>query len=117
MINAICYPHPDCPDKEQCARCSAYSEPSGYSVSGSMNAMPYRVEGEACKWFVGKNACAKCGGQMKPSKAIAQTVTGIPDFPGDQHPTTLSPGGPGKLVDCLKCEKCGHSVTIGLDNQ
>ena len=51
---------------------------------------------------------------MKPSKAIAPTYTGIPDFPGDKHCVTISPGGPGKLVDCLKCEKCGHSVTKGL---
>ena len=58
--------------------------------------------------------CKKCGGQMKPSKAIAPTYTGIPDFPGDKHCVTISPGGPGKLVDCLKCEKCGHSVSIGL---
>jgi len=57
------------------------------------------------------DACKKCGGAMKPGKAIAQTYSaGTPDFPGDRHGMTCSPGGPGKLVDCLKCEACGWSV-------
>lgn len=54
--------------------------------------------------------CRKCGGEMKPSKAILQTYTGIPDFPGDTEIVTLSPGGPGKVAPCLKCSKCGWSV-------
>lgn len=53
--------------------------------------------------------CRKCGGQMKPGKAIQQTYTGMPDFPNGAV-VTLSAGGPGRLVDCDKCEKCGHSV-------
>ncbi len=53
--------------------------------------------------------CQKCGGEMKPGKALAQTVTGIPDL---GEVVTLSPGGPGKLIDCLKCAECGHSVGI-----
>ena len=55
--------------------------------------------------------CAKCGGRMLPGKAIEQTYTGVPDFIGDSYPVTLSAGGPGRLVDCLKCEACGWSVT------
>lgn len=55
--------------------------------------------------------CRKCGGTMAPSKAIEQTYTGVPDFPGDDNITTLSQGGPGVLVDCLKCRACGWSVT------
>lgn len=54
--------------------------------------------------------CRKCGGSMKPSKAIEQTYTGSPDFIGGEV-VTISPGGTGKLIDCLKCEKCGWSVT------
>ena len=51
-MNAICYPHPDCPDKEQCAR---YDPKGIYKwLATPMNAMPYRVEGEPCKWFVDK---------------------------------------------------------------
>jgi len=55
--------------------------------------------------------CRKCGGTMIPGKAIEQTLTGTPDFPGDTRGITMSPGGSGKLIDCLKCEKCGWSVT------
>lgn len=57
------------------------------------------------------NQCRKCGGVMEPGKAIEQTYTGLPDFPGDRYAVTVSPGGPGKLVDCLKCSACGWSVT------
>jgi hypothetical protein len=54
----------------------------------------------------------KCGGKMRPGKALAQTFTGgTPDFPGDDHVSTMSAGGPGKMIDCMKCEKCGWSVT------
>lgn len=48
--------------------------------------------------------CRKCGGQMRPGKAIAQTFDCSDEG-------TMSPGGPGKLVDCLKCEACGASTT------
>ena len=48
---------------------------------------------------------------MKPGSAIQETLTGIPDFPGDKHVVTVSPGGPGKMIDCMKCELCGWSVT------
>lgn len=48
---------------------------------------------------------------MRPGKAMDQTYTGSPDFPGDTHATTISAGGPGRLTDCMKCEDCGWSVT------
>lgn len=54
--------------------------------------------------------CYRCGGEMKPGKAIEQTYSGSPDFIGGAV-VTMSPGGKGRLIDCLKCEKCGHSVT------
>ncbi|MGZ8158355.1 MAG: hypothetical protein ACXWT4_06055 [Methylobacter sp.] len=57
--------------------------------------------------------CKRCQGEMKPGKAIKNTLTGIPDFIGDDHVCTVSPGGPGKLIDCLKCPECGYSVTLG----
>lgn len=59
-----------------------------------------------------KMVCRRCGGQMNPSKAIAQTYGGMPDFPGGAV-VTVSPAGPGKLVDCLKCCGCGHSIQKG----
>ena len=61
-----------------------------------------------------EGTCKKCGGAMKPGKAIAQTWTGLPDFPGDKHCVTISPGGSGKLIDCMKCEKCGWSMSANV---
>ena len=57
--------------------------------------------------------CRHCGGTMHPGKALAQTLMGTPDFPSDKTATTLSPGGPGEMIDCMKCEACGWSVTEG----
>ena len=56
----------------------------------------------------------KCGGKMKPSKAIVCKLTGYRDFPSDKYACTVSPDPrQPELVDCLKCEKCGWSVTYG----
>ena len=61
--------------------------------------------------------CRKCKGIMKPGKAIAQTyVGGMPDFIGDAHPVTFSAGGPGELIDCLKCQSCGHSFMPSVNS-
>ena len=51
----------------------------------------------------------RCGGRMKRGIALEQTYTGSPDFPGGEV-VTMSPGGPGRLVECMKCERCGWSV-------
>jgi len=61
------------------------------------------------KWLAERH-CRKCSGLMQPSKAIQETYTGVHDFP-DGIVVTVSAGGPGRLVDCMKCEKCGWSVT------
>ena len=53
----------------------------------------------------------KCQHEMKDGIAIQQTLTGTPDFIDDYAPVTLSPGGPGKLIECRKCVKCGYSQT------
>ncbi len=56
--------------------------------------------------------CIKCDVELVEGKAIEQTYTGgALDFPSDKYPVTLSAGGSGKLVDCLKCNKCGWSIT------
>lgn len=58
--------------------------------------------------------CIKCGGEMMPGKCIEQTWRWHHDFPGDQlgqRGQTMSPSGPGKLADCLKCVECGWSVS------
>ena len=62
--------------------------------------------------------CRKCGGTMRSSKALAQTLTaGTPDFPDDTHASTFSAGGPGELINCMKCEACGWSVTKGESDE
>ena len=55
--------------------------------------------------------CKRCGGEMKPGQAIESTLVGVPDDIGGC--VTVSPGGPGKLVPCMKCAECGWSVTVG----
>ena len=57
-----------------------------------------------------RETCKQCGGKMLPGKAIRETLAGMADFPGGEV-VTVSPGGAGKLVDCLKCTQCGWSVT------
>lgn len=63
------------------------------------------------------DTCPKCHAPMQPGIALAQTyTTGLPDFPGDDPASavqTISPGGPGRIVQCLKCTECGHSVSAG----
>lgn len=63
------------------------------------------------KWPV----CRKCNTPMQPSKAIEQTWReGLPDFIGGKKLETIRTmhaGGPGKLVDCMKCPACGWSTT------
>jgi len=54
--------------------------------------------------------CKHCHTPMQTGIAIQQTYTGTPDFLGGEV-VTMSPGGPGKLIDCLKCPQCGWSVT------
>lgn len=61
-------------------------------------------------------SCRECGRQMKPGKALLNTVVGFPDFAGDtgrEVGCTLSRMGPAQLVPVWKCPHCGHSVTMG----
>lgn len=49
---------------------------------------------------------------MQPGIATGQTYTaGTPDFPGDKEAVTFSAGGPGVVVEVMKCSQCGWSVT------
>jgi hypothetical protein len=57
-----------------------------------------------------KLVCPRCDVPYVPGEAIEQTWTGRPEWPGDTI-YTMTPGGAGRLVPCLKCPKCGHSVT------
>lgn len=55
--------------------------------------------------------CRECGGKCTPSQAYNNTLVSFDDFGGDagQRGTTQSRIGPGKLVNCYKCNSCGHS--------
>lgn len=52
--------------------------------------------------------CPRCGYELLAGQALAQTHTGSPDFIGGPV-VTLSYGGPGKIIPCLKCPTCGYS--------
>lgn len=56
--------------------------------------------------------CIKCGGELKPSQAFIDTLIISDDFGNDKGllGTTRSQIGPAKLVNCLKCNKCGYSI-------
>ena len=56
--------------------------------------------------------CRKCHTEMKPGKATGQTYTGgMKDFASDERAVTFSAGGPGVLIECMKCPACGYSVS------
>jgi len=62
-------------------------------------------------------ACRQCGGKMKPGIALQNTVRrDISDFScretADSTGQTFSYDGSVKLINCLKCEDCGRSITI-----
>ena len=56
----------------------------------------------------GRNQCRKCGANMQPGVAMGQTLVGIPDM---GEVCTVSPGGKGDLIKCIKCRECGWSTT------
>lgn len=49
-----------------------------------------------------------CPHDYHPGIAIQQTYTGIGDF-HEHDICTFSAGGPGKVIEVMKCSKCGHS--------
>lgn len=86
--------------------------------SGLPEAMPGLLEGalrgagrhEGRGDCAGPVGCKRCGGELKPGIAIKQTFSGSPDFAGVAI-VTMSPGGPGRLIGCMKCSACGWSVS------
>lgn len=66
---------------------------------------------EAFEYLQNHVKCRKCGGQGKKGQALQNNFSGIPDFPGDSI-VTMSPDGTANLIDCLKCEDCGHSWVL-----
>jgi len=58
-----------------------------------------------------KNVCRKCDGNGKPSKVLLNAMVSFNDFGNDagSRGTTQARVGSASLVDCIKCEDCGHS--------
>lgn len=54
----------------------------------------------------------KCDGMMRKGIAMGQTYTGMGDFRQSDAVCTVSPGGSGEIIPVMKCNKCGHSVSI-----
>ena len=55
--------------------------------------------------------CKICNGKCKPSIAILNSLVSFNDFGNDagKRGTTMSRIGKPNIVNCLKCENCGHS--------
>lgn len=57
--------------------------------------------------------CRRCGGKCLPSKALFNPLCGTPGFSDGILPgATLAPAADAVMIDCLKCETCGHSFTL-----
>lgn len=64
--------------------------------------------------------CKKCGAKMVDGIALENTsVRGVGDFIGDKNAKicTMYHGGPGKVIDCVKCPECGHSVHKSMSEE
>lgn len=62
--------------------------------------------------------CRYCKIPMRPGKAMAETFVsrGEPVTTADANRLrgrTIHAGGPGKLIEVMKCPFCGYSVTAG----
>lgn len=55
---------------------------------------------------------SRCGGVMKRGVAFENSWEGMADFPGDEYACTISQTGPAKIVPCVKCKRCGFSVSL-----
>lgn len=54
-----------------------------------------------------KSECKVCGGSCKPSKAFTNAI-----YDGN----IVRHIGKAKLVNCMKCKKCGHSFILPFHN-
>ena len=60
-----------------------------------------------------RNTCFVCGGLMKDSTALQNTLVSSNDFGNDagQRGTTQSRTGKARMLNVRKCSNCGHSHT------
>jgi hypothetical protein len=54
---------------------------------------------------------------MKPGQALDNIMVSPDDFGGDAGSLgcTVFPSNETKLIECMKCEKCGWSVTVATE--
>lgn len=66
---------------------------------------------EAIEWLSGNlHKCLKCGGQGKPSKALLDEMERLCTEDALELGGHIeAPSGAVKMVNCTKCESCGHS--------
>jgi len=103
-------------NSELCNAVEAERDRYKVALTEIVNAFPVEVNGYDM-WQIARAAlkmtCKKCNGEMRLGQALEQTlISGSPDFPGDKVGITMSAGGPGKLVDCMKCSDCGWSIAL-----
>jgi hypothetical protein len=59
------------------------------------------------------DTCVKCGGQMRPGKAILPEYGGTPEWGGSKVVTVSQIPSKQPPADCMKCSECGHSYQPG----
>lgn len=64
-------------------------------------------------------SCKKCNSNCKSSKALLNTIVTFDDFSDDagKRGSTQSRVGVPEMVDCMKCENCGHSFVLSKEEQ
>lgn len=61
--------------------------------------------------------CVKCSKEMLPGKELENSLSGIPDFIGDDFVCTVSRTGPVQWVKVFKCPECGYTITRGTESE
>jgi len=90
---------------EQFDRFAGYKALSGHWWDAAIKWMSERKPSPS----EAEKKCRKCGGEMKPGKALKEGVTSSTDDIGDGSVVTLNPSGQCRMVDCMKCSECGWS--------
>lgn len=59
---------------------------------------------------IDNNICSRCKVKLEKGKALVNIYGGNNDFIGTPSVVTMSYTGQVKLIDVLKCPKCGFSI-------
>lgn len=74
------------------------------TIDDSVKAIKEKIVKAIDKFYSIKSICKKCGGSAIKSKGFGNAY-----LPQNEIGTKEVLEGKGKLIDCLKCSKCGHS--------